>query len=72
MLSVALLVQTTGATDWESFRIQDDYFLAVANAYNFGPHLSDTRGLYYTNSTIYRLNKLLKTFEVYQQIVTYR
>ena len=66
--------QTTGATDWEFFRVNDEYFLAVVNAYNYGPHVTnDTEGDV-TNSTIYRLNTLpnVKQFEKYQDIVTYR
>ena len=36
-----LLLQTTGATDWEFFSVDDDFFLVVANAFNFGPHADE-------------------------------
>ena len=35
------LLQTTGATDWEFFSVDDDFFLVVANAFNFGPHADE-------------------------------
>ena len=65
-------MQTVGATDWEFFKVDNDFFLVVSNAFNYGPDVDPEADPYKTNSTIYRLNKTLKTFEVYQNIVTYR
>ena len=71
--SVSVLpLQTTGATDWEFFRVHNEFFLVVANAYNYGPQAAELSERYKTNSTIYRLNKQRKQFEKYQDIVTYR
>ena len=66
-----LPLQTTGATDWEFFRVHNEFFLVVANAYNYGPQAAELAERYKTNSTIYRLNKQRKQFEKYQDIVTY-
>ncbi|ELU02095.1 hypothetical protein CAPTEDRAFT_42858, partial [Capitella teleta] len=64
-------LSTTGATDFEAFSIDDDYFVAVANSDDFGlSTLDSVAERYQVNSTIYRLNKIIKQFEVYQQIET--
>ena len=71
--SVSVLpLQTTGATDWEFFRVHNEFFLVVAKAYNYDPQAAELSERYKTNSTIYRLNKQRKQFEKYQDIVTYR
>lgn len=67
-----LMLQTNGATDWEFFTIGDEVFLAVANAYNYGPQNYLDVDNYATNSTIYRLNQSKRVFEKYQSIPTYR
>lgn len=64
--------QTTGATDFEHFTIGEDIFLAVANAYNYGPQNFQNIDTYYTNSTIFMLNKEKRQFEKIQSIPTFR
>ncbi|KAK2190481.1 hypothetical protein NP493_78g01029 [Ridgeia piscesae] len=34
-------IETTGATDWEFFRVHNEFFLVVANAYNYGPQAAE-------------------------------
>ena len=59
--------QTVGATDFEFFSIDGTYFLAVANAFDYGNTSSQP-----TTSTIYKLNLFYKKFEIYQNITTYK
>ncbi|XP_046377703.2 thrombospondin-type laminin G domain and EAR repeat-containing protein-like [Haliotis rufescens] len=64
-------METNGATDWEFFSIDGDHFLAVANAYNYGPQNYKDVDTFYTNSTIYKLNRQKRVFEKFQIVPTY-
>ena len=64
--------QTNGATDFEFFTIEDEAYLAVANAYNYGPQNYRDRDTFRTNSTIYRLNIGKKAFQKWQTFQTNR
>jgi hypothetical protein len=55
-------IPTNGATDWESFTIGSDTFLAVANCYN--------NSTYNINSKIYIWNGNENEFELFQSIPT--
>ncbi|GFR70680.1 thrombospondin-type laminin G domain and EAR repeat-containing protein-like [Elysia marginata] len=61
---------TNGATDWEHFTINNDHYLAVANAFSFGRHNPAGVDSYRTNSTIYVLDKRTFNFVQYQTLVT--
>jgi hypothetical protein len=65
-------LQTNGATDIEVFQIGDSLFLAVANAYNYGPQNINKKQEYFTNSTIYKLDKGRRVFKTFQTIETFR
>lgn len=67
-----LILQTNGATDLEYFQIGDSVFLAVANAYNYGPQNINKKQEYFTNSTIYKLDKGRRVFKTFQTIETFR
>lgn len=69
---VSLPVQTNGATDWEVFNIGGATYMAVANAYNYGPQNFAKTKTHYTNSTIYKLNIEKRVFERFQSLPTYR
>lgn len=60
--------QTIGATDFEFFSIDGQFYMVVANAFDFTAEGQS----YITKSTIYSLNLFYKKFEIYQEIVTHR
>ncbi|XP_062607823.1 thrombospondin-type laminin G domain and EAR repeat-containing protein-like [Saccostrea cucullata] len=64
-------IETNGATDVEFFKIGDSIFLAVANAYNYGPQNINKEQEYFTNSTIYKLDKGRRVFKTFQTIQTF-
>lgn len=62
-------LQTSGATDWESFEVDGRFFLVVANSQKVWQH---GPSLYNINSTVYELNTLTRTFIPFQDILTHR
>jgi len=66
--------QTGGVVDWEFFRIGDDYYLAAAAAaghvISSAGQVSQSAGESAAVSTVYRLDKARKQFDVYQHLVT--
>jgi len=63
---VVNVLQTSDVVDWEFFRIGDQYYLAAAVATSSSS--SSSSG----HSTVYRLDKVRKQFDVYQHITTHR
>lgn len=62
-------LQTIGATDWETFKIDNRFFLVVANSQkisDLGP------SSYSINSTVYELSTLTNSFIRFQEILTHR
>jgi len=66
--------QTGGVVDWEFFRIGDDYYLAAAAAaghvISSAGQVSQSAGESAAVSTVYRLDKARKQFDVYQHLAT--
>ena len=62
------LFQTSGATDFEYFEIGGDSYLAVSNS--VGP-IKNGNFNFETTSFIYKANKAIRQFEVFQEIPTY-
>ena len=56
--------------DWEFFRIGDQYYLAAAVAVTSSSVTSSLTSS--GRSTVYRLDKVRKQFDVYQHITTHR
>nr|CAB3267309.1 thrombospondin-type laminin G domain and EAR repeat-containing protein-like [Phallusia mammillata] len=63
-------IVTYGATDWEFFKINDRYFLVVANAVNSTQPIRREDKVNSTDSVIYELNLFQRQFHVYQKIST--
>ena len=62
-------VQTSDVVDWEFFRINDDYYLAAAAVPR---HVTSADDQVSAGSTVYRLDKVRKQFDVYQRMTTHR
>jgi len=58
--------------DWEFFRIDDDYYLAAASAAGHVTSSSDQVSGGSTGSSVYRLDKVRKQFDLYQDIDIHR
>ena len=60
--------QTSGATDFEYFEIGGESYLAVSNS--VGP-IKNGNFNFETTSIIYKANKAIRQFEVFQEIPTF-
>uniref|UniRef100_A0A3Q4BND1 Uncharacterized protein n=1 Tax=Mola mola TaxID=94237 RepID=A0A3Q4BND1_MOLML len=63
------ILHTLGlTTDWETFQIDDRFFLVVANSQKVAGH---GPSLYSINSTVYELNTFTQSFIPFQDILTH-
>lgn len=63
-------IETNGATDWEYFSIGSEAYLAVANAFNYGPQNFQNQDTHKTNSSIYKLDIHRRAFFKFQTFET--
>ena len=63
-------LQTHGAGDLETFKVDGNYYIAVANTFDFDGRNNETKPNYQINSAIYELDFLSQRFKKIQEMKT--